>query len=706
MSAHEDAVEFINLVADADSSNRMEAIEDLKFVWGEQWPAQIQNSRTLENRPCLTINETESYVRHTENQIRQQRPRIKCHPVGSGADVQEAEIITGYIRHVEEISDASHAYDWASSMALRAGWGYWRLRPDYIAEDSFDQDAFIDPIENIFSVYFDPNSTLPDGSDAEKCVITDKMSKTEFQRQFPGAEMAGFVKTAAGDVTAEWVGQHDIRLAELFEIEKKKATLLALANPQGGEPISMFDDDFEKLQKASPETFKASGLKVIGDRPSHKRVVRWSKVSGFETLKTQIMPGRWIPVIPVYGGIMLIEGKRKKFGMVKFAKDPARLNNFWQTAITESMALAPKAKWTMYAGQDEGYENEWAQANISARPILHHLPVQGPDGQTLPPPVRQQPEPPPEGAMVAAMGASQMLQRVMGMFDPAVRGGAQRKSDKTINAEAQQSELSNFHFYDNLTRSQKHTGRVILSWMPVLIDRPNRLQRIIGADSRAKMVTLNQSHDDKGVALERVLHDVRVGNWDVFMETGPGYNSKRQESLTTFMQMLDTPLGEIMGQTSGDLIVRMVDASGADAIADRMAAANPLANIDEASDIPPKAQMMIKGLQDQVQKMGQALQAAGTEIKFKHGLQEIKEDGATKRELLKQTAKAHDIEMIASTKRHDTEVRAQSVMSAAEIKAMTDLMLKHIDTAQLREEIEARNTEQNAKEAEHESPST
>ena len=121
MSAHEEAVEFINLVADADSSNRMDAIEDLKFVWGEQWPAMIQNSRTLEERPCLTINETETYVRHAENQIRQQRPRIKSHPVGNGADVQEAEIITGYIRHVEEASGASHAYDWASAMPCEPG---------------------------------------------------------------------------------------------------------------------------------------------------------------------------------------------------------------------------------------------------------------------------------------------------------------------------------------------------------------------------------------------------------------------------------------------------------------------------------------------------------------------------------------------------------------------------------------------------------
>lgn len=695
MSAHEDAVEFINLVADADSTNRMGAIEDLKFIWGEQWPAAMQNKRTLEDRPCLTINETEAYVRHAENQIRQQRPRIRCHPVGNGSDVREAEIITGYVRHVEEISDAAHAYDWASGLALRAGWGYWRLRTDYIAEDSFDQDCYIDAVDNLFSVYFDPNSTKPDGSDALKCVITDKLSKAEFRRQYPDAEEEGFVKTAAGDVTAEWVTVHDIRLAEYYEIEQKRAMLLRLSTG-----ITVFDDDFERLKK----TLAGAGQivpTVIGSRQSNKRVVRWSKISGFETLETRIIPGRWIPVVPVYGGIMVLDGKRRKFGMVKFAKDPARLNNFWQTSITESVALAPKAKWLLVEGQDEGFENEWAQANISARPILHYKRLDSADREA-PAPQRLQPEPPPEGAMVAAMGASQALQRVMGTYDPAVRGGAQRKSDKTINAESQQSELANFHFYDNLTRSQKHTGRIILSWLPVVIDTPNRLQRIIGDDGRPKMMTLNQTDEATG----KVLHDVRVGDYDVIMETGPGYNSKRQEGLVTFTQMLDTPLGEEMAKTSGDLIVRMVDVAGAETIADRMAAANPLAQIDDTSEIPPKAQMMIKGLQGQLEQAKQVIQQAGIEIKFGLEKEKIKQAGETQRTHLQTAVKAHDVEQATATKRHDTEVRAQSVMSVAEIKAVTDLLLKHIDTSQLEREIEARNTEQDRKEAEHESQST
>ena len=70
----EEAKKFLRLASDADAQNRSEALEDLKFAAGDQWPVDIQNSRQLEARPCLTINKIDSYVRQVTNQQRQQRP--------------------------------------------------------------------------------------------------------------------------------------------------------------------------------------------------------------------------------------------------------------------------------------------------------------------------------------------------------------------------------------------------------------------------------------------------------------------------------------------------------------------------------------------------------------------------------------------------------------------------------------------------------
>jgi len=161
-----DAIKFLRLVGEADSQNRSEALGDLKFSAGDQWPVEIQNSRNLESRPCLTINKIDSYIRQVTNQQRQQRPRIKVHPTNNDGDVKIAQVIEGLMRHIEVNSNADTAYDTAFEYAVRMGWGYWRINTDYISDDTFNQEIFIEPVVDPFSVYFDPNSVAPDGSDA------------------------------------------------------------------------------------------------------------------------------------------------------------------------------------------------------------------------------------------------------------------------------------------------------------------------------------------------------------------------------------------------------------------------------------------------------------------------------------------------------------------------------------------------------------
>lgn len=661
-----EAVEFLREANDADSNNRSQGLTALQFRYGDQWPTYAVASRGLD-RPQLTINETNTYIKKVCNMQRQQRPRGKAQPVDDQADKKTSKIITGLGRHVEVMSDADYAYDTAFDFAATIGWGYWRLRTDYVSEDSFNQDIFIDVVDNPFTVYFDPNSKLPDGSDAEKGLITDLMRKEAFKKQYPDANAGGFQDRGAGDSDADWVSEHDIRLAEYFYVERQKAKLVMLTDG-----TVLWADELPRIK----QLMVSAGIGVKGDRDSFKRVVKWCKQTSMDILEEKTLPGRWIPIVPVYWTNVMIDGKRVRHGLVKDAMDPARMNNFWQTAITESIALAPKAKWLIAEGQDEGHENEFRNANLSAIPVLRYKPTDV-EGKPAPPPQRIQPEAPPAGMIEASFMATQALSRVMGIFDPAVRGGAQHKSDKTLNAEQGQSENTNFDGYDNLTRSIKHTWRIMLSWFPTTFDT-ERVQRIIGEDGRDQLVTLNEktqaAHPETGQAIEKVLNDVTVGTYDVVMDTGPGYDTLRKEGSAAMLQLLDTPLGEKIAQVGDDLVVRNMDFPGADALADRMAAANPMAQIDENSEIPPQAQMMIKGLQDNLQKATGAINELQTELKYKLRLEDKKQDGQTKRALMKETNDAHEREITQAQKQHDTETFALSAQNVAEINALAKIL--------------------------------
>jgi hypothetical protein len=669
------AIEFWRLVNDADSFNRAEALQDIKFAAGDQWPVEIQNSRNLEARPCLTINKIDSYIRQVTNQQRMQRPRIKVHPVNNLADYKIAQVIEGMTRHIEVNSNADTAYDTAFDYAVRMGWGYWRINTRYVSEDSFDQEVYIDTIDNPFTVYFDPNSILPDGSDAERCLITTVLDKKVFKDYYSDADDgASFVQRSTGDDTASWITKEDIRIAEFFYIERERAKLYLLSD--GTKQFADSDRFFERVE--------AAGLTVIDERESFRKAVKWCKMTALEVLEEKTWAGKYIPVVPCYGAQVIVDDKRKKYGLVRFAKDPQRMYNFWRTSMTESVALAPKAKWLLAEGQDEGHENEWALANIKSSPVLRYK-QKDIEGVPAPVPTRLQPEAPPAGIMEAAMAISADLQMVLGIVDPNQLPSG-NISGKALQGQQNQVDLSNFHFYDNMTRSIRHTGKILLDLIPHIYDT-QRVMRIIGSDGQPDMTTINEK-DEVG----KVLNDVTVGEYDVVMDTGPGFQTKRQQAVEAMMPLL-TGNAELFN-IAGDLVFRNMDFPGADVIADRLASMNPMANIDEKSNIPPEVQMRLAQAQKQVQDMQQQLQAAMLEINNRGQVAQIKEEGATKRKLMEVTAKAHNTETMAEVKVNDQNTRAITSQNKTEIDAIVQLLLHHMDTSRLEMEIAKRNAEQ------------
>lgn len=660
----DEAKDFLRFCSDNDSNNRVEALDDLKFAGGDQWPVEIQNSRQLESRPFLTINKIDAYCRQIANSQRQQRPRIKAHGMNTDSDEKMAEIITGICRHIEEQSDADAAYDNAFDFAVRMGWGYWRITTDYVRPDSFDQEIYIKRIENPFMVYFDPNSNEPDGSDAEKCLITEVVSKEAFRKMYPDAETdAGFTPRGTGDSQSEWITKEDIRIAEYFYTEYKHTKLVLLSDG-----TTVYEDEMP-----SQDMMLAAGIYEVSRRVTVKKQIKWCKLTGMQILEKRDWAGKYIPVVPVYGQQLIVDSKKKKFGLTRMAKDPQRMYNFWSTALTESVALAPKAKWLLAEGQDEGHEDEWNQANIKSMPVLRYKQTDS-EGRPANAPTRLQPEPPPVGITTALEGLNADLMAVVGIYDPSMLPQG-NQSGKAIQGQQSQVDMTNFHYYDNLTRSIKQTGRIILDLIPHVYDSERAL-RIIGDDGKGEIVNLNQkTQDEQGV--EKILNDVTVGQYDVVMETGPGYNSKRQEAVESMVQMLG--IDPQLMQQAGDLVFRNMDFPGADIIADRLAAANPLAQIDDKSEIPPQAQMMIKQGQATIQQLQQQIHAMQMDMKYGATVAEQKEQAQTQRKAMDVQSRKEDTQLRTETQAHDTIIKTETQKEIEQMKAQLAILMAQMD---------------------------
>src|SRR6185369_2066785 len=384
----EEARDRLQIAMTAESKNRQAALDDLNFCEGDQWENASVNgiaSNSMES-PQLTINLTDAMVRRVVNNMKQQRPRGKCHPVSGGANINTAKVINGIGRHVEYRSEASVAYDLGGEMAVKIGEGYWRLISEYVSPESFDQDLRILPIDNVFSVYLDPASVFPTGADADWGFITGKMKRIEYKRRHPRAENAAWNIAGVGD-DLEWEDREEIRLAEYFRIRETEQKIFLLRDNFGAEFVR------PAAKMPAEESLKDAKLEVVDERMGAMRRVEWFRLNGVKVVDRRILPGTSLPIFRCSGNATNINGRIRRRGMVRSMRDPQRMVNFGEVAKIKRLGLAPKAPWVAAEGQLDGHP-EWNEANTSSVSILTYKPVTVATAQgevVLPPPQRQPP---------------------------------------------------------------------------------------------------------------------------------------------------------------------------------------------------------------------------------------------------------------------------------------------------------------------------
>jgi hypothetical protein len=679
----DEARDRLKIADDAEGDNKRRAKTAIAFREGDQWDDE-GDADSLE----LTINLTDAMIERVENNIRQQRPRGKCHPVGDGADIEVADVINGIGRHIETRSEASVAYDTAAASALTAGFGYFRMVAEYISPRSFQKDLRILPIRNAFTVSMDPAALMPHGGDQDWNIISVKMKRAEYKRRYPRAPNVSWVDIGVGDDSEDWEDKESLRLAEYFRIREKPDTLY-LFRGQGQEftkyaselrdPVSGARWSIDEVAAA----LSLRGMTIEGERESVTRQVEWFRLNGTKVVERQQLPGTYIPVFRVEGRATDMDGTVRRRGMVEAMMDAQRMVNYGEVAKVKRLGLTPKAPWVAAEGQLDGHP-EWTDANTKAYPVLTYKPViletsAGP--VMLPPPARQAPAGIEQGFSEFVQGMRSNLMALGGTpnepgQDPqngAVVSGVALKRRQWL------SDQSHFRYYDNTTLAIAQLWRVMLEWIPVYFSEA-RMQRIIGEDSTPQMVAINQPEQDpENEAVSKVKNDLTVGMYDVVMDTGPGYETKREEGAEALTNLLKIPpLAETVAKVGSDLVFRSIDHPYMQELADRIAAATPDGLKKVMEGLSARAQAVIKAI-------------AGENAALKQKLQTVEQDlkaGITKAHI-QAVVKAHEIEERNKTERmsdagwqaeerHDTHVKADTALKVAEISAASRILDSHV----------------------------
>lgn len=613
--------------ATKDDFEECEKVQE--FIAGDQWPEGIKAERERDDRPCLTLDHLNQYVRHVVNAGLMRSRDVRVLAMSGEADDKVGDVLAGLIRQITQTSTSKVAYETGLRHACQVGFGYWRAKVQNIPGTEL-LEITIRKIKEPRMVLMDPFSEYPDGRDAHYCFVLSKLTKTEFKDQYPEAAEAGCKSwhTLDTNSTLPWINAEAMVVAEYYYVEKDGA-------------------------------------------------VRWAVLCPDKVLSEGLHHGNVMPIVRVTGEEFESKGKERRRGMINNSSmDAQRAYNYSSSAFIEAVALAPLAPWVAAAGQVEQYLSEWKDAHRTPRAVLRYTP-EAIGGQVLPSPQRSQPAGIPagwQGMMTNLIGDTQMI---MGLAQPSVlgTGGSPVQSGAGIDAQKEPGEVNTFHYTEHWYMAIEQTGRVLLAMIPHVYTTPQAV-KIVGDDGVLKTAMINPQQKQTVVEMkdtyDKVLstsYNPQIGRYDVVITTGPSSASKKQEANKMLMTMVNAD--PTLMKVAGDLVVGSMDMAGADVLAKRLAKLLPPGiGGDDAGTLQMMQQAMQENteLKQQVADMEKILMAdreksqaqlMEAQMKAQADLQKSQQQGHA--DLMQQRMDDESILAVATMKaRVDVEISTQN----------------------------------------------
>jgi hypothetical protein len=504
--------------------------EGIRFaLYGDQWSEAERSKRSATGRTVTTTNKLAANIRYVVNNFISNPPSIKIHPQGSNANKNTAEILDGIIKYIQYNSDATEAYANALRGVCAGGLGAWRVIPRSCEYDSSKIELVVERVRDVLTVVVDPNAKNPNFSDMEFCFITNRISKHQFDREFPE------FKDSAEDTIDGAVGWGDKEFVQVAEFWRKV--------------------------NGKVEQYLFNGSKILYSNTDY--------------------PGKLIPIIFCVGEDISIGKDRKIKSLISDVIDQQKILNYTKSEIVDSIQKTTKTKMLVDYNTISNPELQrmWNTANSEAYPYMPY------DGKAGIKPDQINPGSIPTAYLEGGKEAMDDIQFGMGIPNPTTDIPTSQ-SGKAISLQLSQKNLQTYNFINNINLGIRYTGEILLDLIQHYYDESDIMQ-ILGLDGQVTQVPVNDVYQENG---KDVYHDLtKSAEYKCMVSIGPSYTDKRQEMLDTLTSMSQQM--PIIGATAADLIISHMDFDNSDAISKRIragmdpkivAASNPTNGDDES----------------------------------------------------------------------------------------------------------------------------
>ena len=533
-----------DLIIDADAtvSQRDKAGEDMRFVHepGGMWDGFLE--KLTERRSKMQFNITSPHIRRFVGEYNLNPIGVEYKPEDDATTDNDAKNLMGFRNADYRQFDGQLSQDNAVDEVATCGYGCYMLATEF--EDETDpanenQRIVYRPIFEAYNaVLWDSSSKWPNKKDARWVTRLTEFSREAFKEIWPDAEPVSVyspVTRRFNNYDSNRAINDAVNVATRYEIVREKVKVFVYRNLESEEIEAYEKDDHEEIQRLKVDKFK----QFIRERTVIKQSVHKTVFSGETILqKTERIPGRYLPIIAMYGFRGYVDGIEWYKGLVRDLKDPQRAFNTQISQLVEDAMSSGQEKAILDPEQVLGkIADTWADLNNQPYVLVKALRNKegdvthaGPLGYLKPAQLDQ---------------ATAELVRIIPAFIQEMTGSVQQDtldpnaSGKAINAMIKRENLNTQDIRNNIANSVEWEGTVYSS-MSEEVYATERTLRTLGKDGAEGVIRLNTLTFDEKTGKLKVINSLKNRKFRAFADTGPQHDTEREQIVEEMKGLIDS----------------------------------------------------------------------------------------------------------------------------------------------------------------------
>lgn len=569
MKDHADILTDFSKSYTAEYDRRGQVVSDIKFAFipGEQWQGSDRDQWA--NKPKPENNKLFKNIMGLVGRFQEAEFGARIAAASDKATDQDADLLQARWRNDFNSSDGSDALNNAAMEAFFGGFGAVKVCAKYEdEEDPSDEEQYLS-FETIHSaassVFYNAGAMRKDKQDATQCWQVVRANKAAMVDKY-GKDFTPFTGGNVGSIYDLDCGNtdssKDTYIAHYYEVVEKTI-------------VEYYLDDGSEIKRDGRKYFDQTGaqiakedfdllLEIYAYEEKRKTVkeVWYALATGDGYLeKPRKTPFKSIPVVPMYGYHMVINGIEFYCGEVCRQKDNQRFLNMGFGALMEIVAEPQTTKPEYAPEQMQRFGQMRAEQTVKNYPFLLADPIRDANENPIhfgPTALHQ----PPQIGSGLATGLQFLAQNIA---EQSGNGQATLPSNTSAVAIQQVNDRTDDAFLPLFTNATESIRCMCKVWIPAaqtLYFSNSRNIRVMAEDGTYKTErTMQEVYSDREESYGPYKNAAR-GRYDVSVRQGESYRTKKDAERSAALEMLqytpaDTPLGQMMAMaaiqsTTGD----------------------------------------------------------------------------------------------------------------------------------------------------------